>query len=461
MRKKIYCCLIFSALLLTLLFPACKKNSDNNTNPDVYTETFFTNPGDNQIYEVDSAGRKAILMGPKDANGLPVNVTQALVDAPDMNPNHKLLMDFNEDGTVKQISNPAMGFMTFNYVNDTTIVIRMTLPDTLGSYQMTYNPNKTKSKGDCGCGKKKAPVTGPKRADVMTLSNPRGINVKPLPPFTPGQPKSTNVKANITATYDPGAAYVTGLAMSAQYVTDEGKSGAIQVENGSQDGVFTYSMPDNPAPPPPSGFSAKVYNIFNKLCYGSIPIGLGKEAICGALAPETAGIGFVVCEVALTTYIWLCRANTAVKIGSYVADIYSSSKVTITITAQHPTLAPQSKQVEFVPSTGTLPDVAFSYIGSAIFDNVYTAPDVPNALQGYTIVAILSQTGTGTVPVRLSMVGSDGYTKSEDFQVAPGGDCQLYIPGGAQGVRDDIRAQINPGSPPLPGQLVKLYVVFQ
>lgn len=465
MKKKRFYLLLLPGLILTLLIPECKKDkSSETTTPstaNVYTETFFSNPGDNQIYQVDSAGRKLILMGPKDATGMPLAITQVLVDAADMNPDHKLLMNFNDDGTVSQISNPTMGFMKFNYVNDTTVVIILSLPDTLGSYQATFNPKKFKSTGDCGCGKKKQPVTGPKRSDNIKYHRVAEVIAKVPPPFTPYQPKSTNVKANITATYDPGGNYVTGLAMSAQYVTNDGKTGTIQVQNGSTDGMFTYELPDNPAPPPPTGFSSKVYNLFNKLCYGSIPIGLGKEAICGALAPETAGVGFVACEAILTTYIWLCRANTAVKVGSFAYDIYTATKVTITITAQHPTLASQTKTVDFTPSGGTLPDVAFKFNGAAAFSTVYTDPTAPVALEGYVIVAVLSQTGSGSIPVRLSMVGTDGYTNSEDYQVDPGGSCQLYIPGGAQGVRDDITARIITGLPPLAGQLVKLHIIFQ
>lgn len=460
MKKRFSYCAIMPVLLLTLLLSGCKKESDSETTEGgSYTETIYSNPQDNQILSIDSAGRKLILMGPKDASGMPLAITQALVDADDMNPEHRMLMDFNPDGTVSQISNPKLGIMTFNYVSDTAWVIRMTLPDTLGSYQMTFNPQKVKSTGGCGCGGNVAPVAGPKRTDVINYRHGFEPHAAPLLPYRPATPKSTEIDAVITATYGNGGGFVKGLTMKAEYATDAGKKGVVQCEKGYTDGVWGYSIPDNPAPPPPAGFKGKAYALFNALCYGSLPIGVGRNAICGMFAPT--GVGFAACHVIVAAYVWLCRANTAVKIGSYVMDIYTAENVTITITSQHPTLPVKTRQVHFVPASPSLPNVEFFYDAMATFADVHTDPAAPVALSGYTIVATLSETETGEVPVRLSMVGSDGYTKSADFVVGSGGSCQLSIPGAVQGVKDDITARINPGTPSLPGQVVHLAIVFQ
>ena len=463
---------ILPLMLLFIVFVAgCKKSSSDDTNTFTgYTETLYTNPADNQIYAVDSAGFKAVFMGPKDANGLPTAITQALVDAPDKDPQHKLLLNFNGDGTVSQISNPTMGYMNFTYVNDTTIVIKLTLADTLGSFQITFNPQKhRKSLGDCGCGKKKPAVTGPKRSDIFTAHKSLETTTRSKRALSSNiqHPTSnilhlTSVQGTITATYNPGGEYVAGLTMSAQYVTDNGKTGVVQVVPWSQDGVFTYSLPDNPAPPPPSGFSAKIKFLLNAMCWGQTPKGLTREGICGEFAQGGPNPGTLVCDAMLGAYLFLCRASTATKVSQEVFDLYTSSKVTITITAQSPVFASQSKTVDFIPSGGTLSDVAFMYNGAASFSSVNTDPESPVAKEGYTITAVLTQTGAGgTVTVRLSMIGSDNYTKSQDFQVEPGGSCQLSIPGGAQGVRDDITAQIITGFPPLPGQLIRLHLIFQ
>jgi hypothetical protein len=402
-------------------------------------------------------------MGPKDASGMPIAITQALVDATDKHPEHKLLMNFNSDGTLSQISNPTMGFMNFTYINDSTIVVKLTLTDTLGSYQVVYNPKKqTKSAGDCKCSKKRNPVTGPRRDDNVNLSTRFEPSVGTNPPIFAYRPKATSVQGNITAVYDPGGQYVTGLTVSAQYVTDQGKKGAVQVTPGSEDGVFIFTMPDNPAPPPPSGFSAKVQYLLNALCWGNIPKGLSMDGICGLLYSEMPNPGSVVCQTMLNAYLLICRASSSQKVSQEIFDLYTSSNITISITAQSSVLAAQTKHIEFIPSGGNLVDVQFTFSGAASFSKVYTVPEAPVAKQGYNIVAILNQTGaSGTVPVRLSMRGSDGYTKSLDFEVPSGGNCQLDIPGGAKGVRDDITAQIITGSPPLAGQIVKLHLIFQ
>jgi len=461
MKKKLYLLFLVIFAVMAVFYISCKKDSSSSGNTDTsVNETLCINPEDPQIIQIDSAGRKLVIMGVKDATGLPISGNQALVDAPDLDPGKRMLMQFTPDGTLFQASSPKLGIMTFNYVSDTAVVIKLTLPDTNGTYQMTWNPQKTKSlKGGCGCGKKKDPVKGPMRADKVVLPVSNGTVETAYHPVFIKQTKSANLQGNITATYVPGGQYVTGLTVSGTYTTDQGKTGAMPVTSGSPDGVFYYEVPANPAPPPPSGFKAAAYSIFNKLCYGSIPLGLAKETICGAFI-ET-GIGFAACEVILTSYVWLCRMNTAYKVGSFTYDWYTAGSVSVTFTAQHPALPLKTQTVTINPSNPLLPSVAFTYDAMATFADVYTVPSSPMASEGYTITAILNNVGPATSTVRLSMVGTDGYTKSEDFDVAPGGSCQLGIPGGAQGVRDDITAQIITGAAPLQGQIVHLHLIFR
>lgn len=448
------------SIAFILLIMGCPKDDDTEpiSGQDV-TETFYSNPMDNQILSIDSAGRQLILMGPKDSDGMPRAITQALVDAEDMNPEHQMLMDFNADGTISRISNPNLGTMTFTYVNETTWVIKMTLPDTLGSYQITFDPTQVKATGDCGCGITHPPAAGPMRSNLISYLP--GFEPRHLPsfPFQLKQSGSTLVDASITATYQNTGKPVKGVMLSGIYTTDDGKTGGVQCQPGNSDGVWGYSMPNNPAPPPPSGFKAKAYALFNALCYGAIPINYGKTQICSMFAPT--GVGAVACYTIVTAYVWMCRINTAKKAGSYVYDIYSAEEIAITLTAQHPLLDAQIKFVDFKPASPSLPNVSFVFPANAKFESVYTNPVSPVASSGYIIVATLSDIGTEAVPVRLSMVGSDGYTQSSNFSVEPGGSCQMSIPGAAQGVRDDITARINPGFPSKPGQVIHHYIVFQ
>jgi|GEM_PF-976191 hypothetical protein len=464
MKKILLYAMSLVVLFLFLLTPGCNKNDDNQNTFTGYTETLYTNPADNQICSIDSAGYQMTIMGTKDVNGLPTAITQALIDAPDKNPQNRMLMDFNTDGTLSQISNPNLGYMNFNYVNDTTIVIKLTLSNNLGLYQISYNPKKhTKSLGGCGCSKNISPVKGPMRPETVPVKKNIASAWTGGRHVLPNRPKSGNVKGNITAIYDQGGEYVTGLTLSAQYITSNGKRGVVPIQQGSQDGVFTYYLPDNPAPPPPSGFSDKVQYLLNALCWGNAPKNITREGICGYFTMgDTPDPGSMLCNTMLGAYLFICQASTATKVSQDVFDLYTASSITITIAAQSPILASQTKTVQFIPSTGVLSDVQFTFSGAATFSRVYTDPESPEAKEGYIINALLTQTGSSeTVTVRLSMIGSDGYTKSDDFQVVAGGSCQLSIPGGAQGVRDDITAQIITGANPLPGQKVMLHLIFQ
>ncbi|MCX6282850.1 MAG: hypothetical protein NTW31_01225, partial [Bacteroidetes bacterium] len=190
--------------------------------------------------------------------------------------------------------------MNFSYLNDTTIVIKLSLPDTLGSYQITYNPKKhLKSGHDCGCSKPKPPVGGPRRPDIFTSHKVSGVVIRSIKPLNSYRPGSANVHATITAVFNPGGEYVTGLTMSGQYVTDNGKTGVVQVVPEDQEGVFTYSLPNNPAPPPPCGFSEKVKFLLNALCWVQAPKGLTREGICGEFYSTGPSIGSMACETML------------------------------------------------------------------------------------------------------------------------------------------------------------------
>ncbi len=419
------------ALFLTWMLASCKKDIAEVTPQDRgYTETIFSNPGDNQILEIDSAGRKMILMGPKEASGMPVAITQALVDAPDMDPAHRLLVDFNDDGSISRISNPALGIMIFTYLNSERTLVSLTLPDTLGSYQMSFNPTRLKSS---------AGGSTPQLNNTLT--------------------KSADGGAVITATYENGRSHVHGISMRASYVTSGGTAGIIQCMKGETEGTFSYSIPVKAFPDPPSGYREQAYSLLGKLSKAAIPVVRARETISGSFATLCAGSEII--EPFLDAYAWVCGSRSMSKGAATIVDNYTADKETITITAQHPALPLQSKSVDFVHDGSPLSDVEFLYEANASFANVNTSSSAPTMLTGYTIVARINETTTETVPVRFSIISSDGYVRTEDFQVAPGGSCELFIPGTLRGVRDDITARINPASPAKPGQMVRMFVKFQ
>lgn len=73
------------------------------------------------------------------------------------------------------------------------------------------------------------------------------------------------------------------------------------------------------------------------------------------------------------------------------------------------------------------------------------SPSAPAAGQGYTIKVAVYCLPVGST-VTLSMVGTDGYTKSNSYPITSAsqsaGNFTLSIPGGAKGVRDDVTAKV-------------------
>jgi hypothetical protein len=73
------------------------------------------------------------------------------------------------------------------------------------------------------------------------------------------------------------------------------------------------------------------------------------------------------------------------------------------------------------------------------------SPSSPAANQGYTIKVSVYCLPIGS-NVTLSMVGTDGYTKSSTFPITTAaqsaGTFSISIPGGAKGVRDDVTAKV-------------------
>lgn len=443
MRKTAYAGGAITVILLLLLMISCKKSQDEVIDPGKpYTETFCINPGDNQVYWADSAGRQLILMGQKNAGGFPDRLTQALADAADLDPAHRILMDFNQDGNLIRMSCPEMGIMTFDHISPSLILIRLHLSDTLGTYQMAYNPDSVLS----------AAFT---RLPAVHLKKDLRVEAG-----TGGKPGLT---AYITAVFDPGGNYVPGMIFSAGYVGGGGRKGAIQVIPAGPDGRFTYSLPlrFSELDTMDGEFANQVSVHFNSLTSASVNIVSGSSFISQTLSGWSAMRAGQVSRTMLEAYAWLGRVQKAVKPQRRYYDIRKEAVLDIEVKGYHPSLGVQTKTASFDSSHAFLPGLGFIFGGVPAFEAFYTIPIVPVALSGYIVRTSLNLAGTGKIPVNISMRGSDGYTKSQDYLVDPGGFCELTLPGGYPGTRDEITARIMTGSGPLPGQLVKLFVIFR
>ncbi len=90
------------------------------------------------------------------------------------------------------------------------------------------------------------------------------------------------------------------------------------------------------------------------------------------------------------------------------------------------------------PASGPFPDLTIDVPDQGRIGSVTLSPASPAAGQGYSISVEVLCTVDGD-EIRIAVVGSDGYTKSQSF--FPTGGSQVYtmtVPGGEKGVRDTV-----------------------
>lgn len=451
-------------LLLVLLMsfggimylPSCdllNLDDDQEEEGDV-TETIFTNPDDGQIIQLDSAGRKATFIGTKDANGMPISITQAIVDGEDLSAEAQTLIEFDSEGRATSLSSELYGYMTLEYVSDTQVVVVYALPDNEGSYQLTFNPYGQEKAGDCGCpGKINTEPVGFALRDMQNMPENQ-VDYQEEIPY--GNVKSTTeLEGNIYTIFNQTANPVLGNTVSGTYSTPKGQSGALKITKAGA-GRFKYYFPSNPAPPPPDGLSAKAVSLLNGVCLGALPLALAKHAICLKFIHPLA---ILKCEAVLTAYVWLCRANTLKRVGSYMYDIYSAEKVDLSVTSLHPSLPVKKASTTITPSSGYLTDINIVYDPHAVIGSLSTIPSDPAPSQGYTIKCVLLNGIPNVDQVILTMTGSDGYSAEQTFTLDATLTCTMGIPGAEEGVKDVITGTVI-NADPQPGQSKTISIIF-
>jgi len=441
--------LSFTSILL------CLTGCDEifNTDKNGIEETIFTNPNDAQIIQLDSAGRKAIFLGEKDQDGLPTKITQAIVDGEDLTVESRTLITFDDENRAISMSSEAYGYMTFDYISDDKVVVEYTLPDHSQSFQTTYNTENGSKVGGCGCSdavKEQENVYQMRKEVAEPIINPP--KATPNIHFTKMK-TSDEIKGNIYTFFNQTANPVTGNTLFGMWETSDGKTGALKITDDGP-GKFNYFFPYNPAPPPPSGFSDKAKKLLTLLCLGAIPVTLAKEHIC-----VTFTAGFAACEAILTSYVWLCRANTTHTVGNFAYDIFTADKVYVTVTSMHPNLPVKRAETTFNPSSGYLPEINITYDAFAVIGELYTSPSDPDPLQGYTIYVNILNGIPNVDMVKLSMEGTDGYTKTQTYTVGTSSIFSMHIPGASGGVVDEITAEVV-NQYPQPGQTKRIKIIF-
>jgi hypothetical protein len=428
--------------------------------------TFFINPGDSRAARYSFEGQSGTLFGPKDNQGGVLNINHARVDALDGDPQNQALLDFAEDGSPSKAVLASGETMSFEWVSASKVIITYRSADGSQEVRFPYdadNPPSLEARPAISYQTRKSLTVAEAAwlehaAREKHLSRQRGIML----PAQLGNPGTIEVRCGSTAVE---GATVTGFVEAANLPGEKLEVSFTETVPGS----FSYSLPIAKAPEPgPANYhKQRTQRALNIICLGNLAILLtqaSKEYICASLlgVPAVGAVGFAACELILTSYVWLCRLNTAANIGGAAVDFFAGSYV-VTAKAQHPKLG--QKEVKVNASAGSaIPTGIINFAGAGgnlslgsdigtaqqcvaceagFISSLGTEPIDPAPDQSYVIVAETQALCAEGTQLTLSIIGSDGYansttvTLSETVQRA-----SLSVPGAKQGVKDTVTAEL-------------------
>jgi hypothetical protein len=340
--------------------------------------------------------------------------------------------------------------MSFEWLNPTSVIITYVTPD--GSQEVRFPYEATASA--------LRPVPGPSRPlaigvggraagrrlaySAIGVSSPnRALAESRLAPASAQQMSSPGeVQVQCQSGELIGGAIVTGQVVTANL---PGTPLLVSFTETSP-GRFAYILPIAPAPPPGEGFHrTRVSRALTIICFGNTAMFLtqaSKDFICAWLlgVPAAGTVGFAACEVILTGYVWLCRANTVMAVGGATVDFFSGT-FQVTARVQHPKFGATS--TTYNVSAGTaIPTQVVQFPGSAAIAGVTiqtaSGDADPEPGEAYTIRATTACVPAGSV-LTINMIGSDQFPASTSVTIdATVSEATLEIPGASQGVYDTI-----------------------
>jgi hypothetical protein len=236
----------------------------------------------------------------------------------------------------------------------------------------------------------------------------------------------------------------------------------VPMNNGG--GEYSFTLPD---PSLPSTQIQKVCNKIGKavdkicLTYSFSPTAVSilvKTLVAEQFpnAPDKESITKVSDKV--TKIIpQLCMIKDEVNIADFcelVGEIYlnpNPDQYTYTLVAFGSGKMTEIPLGNFDPNTGGT--ITYDIPGEFNVWEFRTDPRDPAPLEGYTAIAEIECASPQGTEVTISIVGSDGYTNSQTSTVTANGQVTLYVPGGAQSVKDVLTVTAN-------GMSWSTYIVF-
>jgi len=416
------------------------------------------NPGDPTLLKgTNEDGSVFTFFGKKDFEGAPEKVEVVNIEYPGETGSYKMMV--RDDGTPGKIFTPEGSTFEFEPISEKefylnvvskTGEIRLSTKVNLDSLEkMMEAPGETPTRNN------RFDRQAAAYPAMFTPSSPND------PAMTFGTLNGNKLTLNLTSCGQPlPFALLTPMLIMKPPAGKEVLS--IPTNNGG--GVYSFMLPD---PSLPSTQIQKVCNkigkAIDKICltysFSPIAVSLLVNTMVSQQfpnAPDKESITKVSNKV--TKIIpQLCQIKDEVNVADFcelVGEIYlnpNPDQYTYTLLA-----FASGKEIEiplgnFDPNTGGT--ITYDVPGEFNVVEFRTDPRDPAPLEGYTAIAEVECPDPQGTEVTISIVGSDGYTNSNTTTVTANGQVTLYVPGGAQSVKDVLTVTAN-------GKSWSTYIVF-
>ena len=434
---------LLAAAAVMLLFYGCPKNEDASPEEGTFTVKTYTNPTDPALMQLTyEDGIMITYSGTRDANGFPVSIQNVKVNFPDepgdfvINLDEKML-------PVKQLT-PNGTVFEYLWNNDSTLrltaisptgEVQVSIPVDLKTMQPVYTPESPGPLPNIRKGMEAGMTFTPYVAGPGTPLKPASGNAMIFHVQKCGVDVSNAIVVmtvtpalgvtTFPCTYIGNGFYSTNIPMAgeppANYMEECNKVGQVVTDVCNDYNLYSLggSVPASVLCPLLSGEIAKVFP--------NVKDGEKIKAMC---SKSIDAIG-AICKWAKDKDIaklcqWAVFLNSEPK-GGY------SFTVSVTVPGQG----------AYTPGAqGFDPNNPQTYMvdmgGSFDISNLRTIPPDPAPKQGYTAYADIICPEPGGTSVTISIVGSDGYSNSFTQSFTTNGTISLYVPGGAESVRDVV-----------------------
>lgn len=423
------------------------------------TYEFYTNPTDPTIAMVTQEdGTEVMYFGTKDADGIPLELQMITVKYPGENDTYKVVM--KEDGTPGKIITTEGSIFEFEPISEKEFY--MSIVSSTGEIRIDTKVN------------------------IDSLDNLKAFDEAVLPQGT--QPRAcTEVKAPAYSAFSENAIQekqknilgnklvvnmtICGKNVPSIYITPvlfiKPPVGQMLVSPGMGTGQGEYSfMLPQPSPP-----SQKIQEICSKaglVLAGVCPLlpFTPKSAICPLIsklieqqfsnAKDKASITNV-CQKAVDILPKLCKIDDEVGLANFcevAGEVYlnpNPDQYTYLLLVQAEGKMYEVPLDGFNPNTGGT--ITYDIPGEFNVLELKTDPKDPGPAEGYTAMAAFECPSPQGTQMTLSVTGSDGYSDAVTTTATTGGIMTLYVPGGAEKIRDVITFTAN-------GQTWTTFVVF-